>query len=68
MGLVASSAVALEYCLHLSAGILEEFPVRIEYDQRNLAATKHAELHGLLHEAVLPLGEGHLKRDLKFKL
>jgi hypothetical protein len=44
MGLRAGLAVALQQLFHVTAGILTQLPTGVEYNQANLAVTKHAEL------------------------
>ncbi len=51
-----------EDAVHVGGGVLEEFVVRVEDDERDLAVAEHRELVGLLHEAELALREGHLRR------
>ena len=46
--------------VHVCGGVLEELVVRVEDDDGDLAVAEDAQLVGLLHEAELPLREGHL--------
>ena len=41
--------------IHVIAGVLEEFVVGIEDDQRDLTVTQHAQLVGFLHQTKLTL-------------
>ena len=46
--------------VHVGGGILEKLVVRVEDDDGNLAVAEDRQLVGLLHQAELALGEGHL--------
>ena len=61
VGLVAGAAVALQNGVHVGGGVLEELAIGVEDDQRYVTVAQDAELHGLLHQAVLALGEGDLR-------
>jgi len=50
--------------VHVRAGVLEQLVVRVEDDDGDLAVAQHAQLVGFLHQAELPLGEGHLSVSL----
>lgn len=53
-----------EDLVHVCGGVLEELVVRVEDDDGDLAVAEDAQLVGLLHEAELPLREGHLTVSL----
>ena len=42
--------------------------LRVEHNQRNLAATKHAQLHRLLYQAILALRKGSMPTTLVLNL
>ena len=46
--------------IYISRGVLEEFVVRTEDYQSDLAVAEDGELHGLLEEAILSLCKGCL--------
>ena len=50
--------------VHVCAGVLEQLVVGVEDDDGDLAVAQHAQLVGFLHQAELPLGEGHLSVPL----
>ena len=54
------TCVLEENLVHIRAGVLEQFVVAVEDDDCDLAVTEHGQLVGLLHQAELSLGEGHL--------
>ena len=47
--------------VHVGAGVLEQFVGRVEDDERDLTVAQDAQFVRLLHQAELPLGEGHLR-------
>jgi hypothetical protein len=49
-----------QHLVDVSARVLEQFVLRVEHDEGNVAVAQHAELHGLLHQTILALGEGDL--------
>lgn len=48
--------------VHVGAGVLEQLVGVVEDDEGDLAVTEDAQLVRLLHQAELPLGEGHLAK------
>ena len=60
-------SIPQEDTVHVRAGILEQPVVVVgEDDEGYLTVTKDAQLVSLLHEAKLPLCEGHLKYEWGF--
>jgi hypothetical protein len=59
--------VALENGGHLGGAVLEELVPGAD-DEGDLAVAEDGELHGLLDETVLPLGEGGLSTSLVVNL
>jgi hypothetical protein len=56
----AKTRVLRQYRVDISTRILKELIIRIEYHQRDVAVTKDAELHRLLHQPILAFREGYL--------
>ena len=54
------TCVFQENSVHVGAGVLEKLIVGVEDDDGDLAVTKDTQLVRLLHQAELPLSEGHL--------
>jgi hypothetical protein len=46
-----------EDLVHVCAGILEQLAAGVENDERHLTVAKHRELHGFLHQTILPFCE-----------
>ncbi len=60
VGFPELTCILEEDLVHVCGGVLEELVVRVEDDDGDLAVAEDAQLVGLLHEAELPLREGHL--------
>jgi hypothetical protein len=62
LGLVGLAVLGVleQDLVHAGARVLVELLVRVEHDERDLAVAELGQLHGLLEDAVLALGERHL--------
>ena len=59
-----STCVFQEDFVHVGAGVLKQLVLRVEDDNCYLTVTEDTQLVRLLHQAELPLGEGHLSVPL----
>ena len=59
MGLVVLGVFEQDF-VDVSARVLEQLVVVVENDERDFTVAQDGQLHGLLHQTILALGEGDL--------
>lgn len=62
MRLVAAPRISLKDRVHFCAGVLKQSALGVENHHCNFAFAKYAELHGLLHQPILPFRERDLQQ------